>query len=344
MADAMETGLETKTMEFRLISPKEDGFIRRIEWNKEEIEAAVREKMEDYQNVVYTEETLGDAKKDRAELNGLIKEIEDRRKEVKKIINAPYDVFEAEVKEIVAIIKEPVGLIDRQVKQFEKDQKEAKRKELLKAYEEAIGDLADVLPFDRVFDPRYLNKSFKIQMAKDEIAEKAERVKTDLESIDGLESKYRLNAKDVYIKTLDLSQAMAENRRLLELEEKLEADRRQKEAEEAERRRIAEERRKAEEARKAEEKARIEAENARRAEEDAKKTAEEEDRRAEQEKALAEADEKLAGVAQRNAVPEEEKAQPRRYKVRFEAVGTREQLEKLVAYMNENSVQYSKIQ
>ena len=66
-------------MEFRLINPTEDGFLRVIKWNKEELEAAVRQKMASYENVVYTEDSMQQAKKDRAELNGLIKDIEDRR-------------------------------------------------------------------------------------------------------------------------------------------------------------------------------------------------------------------------------------------------------------------------
>ncbi len=67
-------------MEFRLINPTEDGFLRVIKWNKEELEAAVRQKMASYENVVYTEDSMQQAKKDRAELNGLIKDIEDRRR------------------------------------------------------------------------------------------------------------------------------------------------------------------------------------------------------------------------------------------------------------------------
>lgn len=92
-------------MEFRLINPTEDGFLRRIQWNKEELEAAVRAKIAGYENVVCTEENIKAAKNDRAELNKLIKAIEERRKQVKNIINEPYAVFEAELKEITALIK-----------------------------------------------------------------------------------------------------------------------------------------------------------------------------------------------------------------------------------------------
>ena len=240
---------QPEKMEFRLINPTEDGFLRVIKWNKEELEAAVRHKIAAYQNVVYTEDNMKQAKADRAELNKLTKAIEERRKMVKKIINEPYEVFEAELKEILALIQEPVGIIDRQVKAFEDQQKEEKKKSIQKSYDEVIGDLAEVLPFERVFDIRYLNQTYKLATAQVEVKEKVEKVRTDLETIDSLESKYKLNAKDVYIKTLDLSKALAENKRLSDLEEKLEAEKRRKAEEEAERKRLAEERRKAEEER-----------------------------------------------------------------------------------------------
>ena len=35
-------------MEFRLINPTEDGFLRVIKWNREELEAAVRQKIASY--------------------------------------------------------------------------------------------------------------------------------------------------------------------------------------------------------------------------------------------------------------------------------------------------------
>ena len=212
---------QTGKMEFRLISPTEDGFLRVIKWNKEELEAAVRQKIASYENVVYTEDNLKQAKADRAELNKLTKAIEERRKMVKKIINEPYDIFESELKEILAQIQKPVKIIDKQVKAFEDQQKEEKKKSIQAAYDEVIGDLAEVLSFDQVFDSRYLNQTYKLVAAQADVKAKVEKVRTDLETIDGLESKYKLNAKDVYIKTLDLSKALAENKRLSDLEEKL---------------------------------------------------------------------------------------------------------------------------
>lgn len=149
-AEVVETAVvPAGKMEFRLINPTEDGFLRRIQWNKEELEAAVRAKIAGYENVVYTEENIKAAKNDRAELNKLIKAIEERRKQVKNIINEPYAVFEAELKEITALINEPVALIDQQVKAFEEKQKEEKKAAIKATYDENIGDLAEVLPFEK---------------------------------------------------------------------------------------------------------------------------------------------------------------------------------------------------
>lgn len=202
-AEVVETAVvPAGKMEFRLINPTEDGFLRRIQWNKEELEAAVRAKIAGYENVVYTEENIKAAKNGRAELNKLIKAIEERRKQVKNIINKPYAVFEAELNEITALINEPVALIDQQVKAFEEKQKEEKKEAIKATYDENIGDLAEVLPFEKIFDSRYLNQTYKLATAQKEIVDKIDTVKTDLETIDSLDSKYKLNAKDVYINAI----------------------------------------------------------------------------------------------------------------------------------------------
>lgn len=352
-AEAVETAVvPAGKMEFRLINPTEDGFLRRIQWNKEELEAAVRAKIAGYENVVYTEENIKAAKNDRAELNKLIKAIEERRKQVKNIINEPYAVFEAELKEITALINEPVALIDQQVKAFEEKQKEEKKAAIKATYDENIGDLAEVLPFEKIFDSRYLNQTYKLATAQKEIVDKIDTVKTDLETIDSLDSKYKLNAKDVYIKTLDLSKALAD------LEEKLEADKRRKAEEEVERKRQEEIRKQKE----AEEQAKREAEEAERKAAEAKKAQEaaaevaQTSPQSEMGKAIESIErsafsQAVAGETQAAPVaqvvdpfaPKEETEQEKKYRVRFFADGTKEQLGKLIAFMNENNIKYGKI-
>ena len=321
-------------MEIRLVNPTEDGFLQRIDWNKAELEANVRSIVAAYQGLVYTEDTVSDAKNDRAALRKLLNEIEDRRKLVKK----------SDLKDVTVLIKEQISIIDGQVKEYENGVKEEKKARLQDVYAETIGELAEVLPFERVFEIQYLNVSFKESKAATEIQEKIQRVKSDLAAIDALDSKYKLNAKDVYVRTLDMSQAMAENARLIKFEEQMEADRKRK-AEEEERRRAEAEAR----AKEAEERRRQEAE---------KNAAE----RAEREKALAEQQaqeerasesgynapvpDKTADVqseepaekpAEKEALPEEKK-----YKATFYAIGTLQQLKDLQEYMKEHNIQFGK--
>lgn len=376
---AQETEIVTAPpakMEFRLINPTEDGFLRTIKWNREELEAAVRVKVASYQNVVYTEDNLKQAKADRAELNKLTDAIEERRKKVKNIIMEPYTTFEAEVKEVLELIKEPVSLIDAQVKAFEDQQKEEKKKSIRESYEEVIGDLAAVLPFERVFDSRYLNKTYKLSTAQADVKRKVEKVRTDLETIDGLDSKYKLNAKDVYIKTLDLSKALAENKRLSDLEEKLEAEKRRKAAEETERKRLAEERRRQEEARRAEEerqraeveriKAEQAAQNQNVSEEAQNGTNHPENGTTDTESVsepvengtvqweseagsaspvgrVIESIERQALAAAVDPFAQKLVVEEKKFRTRFCAVGTRAQLEGLIQYMKENGIEYGRI-
>lgn len=333
LAPATMPEVEQGTMEFRLINPTEDGFLRTIKWNKDELEAAVRQKIAVYENVVYTEDNIKQAKSDRAELNKLTKAIEDRRKMVKKIINEPYEKFEEELKEILALIQKPVGIIDTQVKAFEEQQKEDKKKQIEAAYQEVIGDLAEVLPFEKVFDPRCLNQTYKLLQDQQEVKSRVQTVRRDLETIDSLDSKYKLNAKDVYIKTLDLGKALAENKRLSDLEEKLEAEKKRKAEEEAERKRQEEERRKAEEERRAQEAAKA-----------AETKQEEPTAEPAKKPEVSAAQEVPADTSAEAAVdPFAPKAEEKKYKTRFCATGTKEQLNGLVEYMKENNIEYGRI-
>ena len=354
-------------MEFRLINPTEKGFLKHIEWNREELETAVKAKVAEYSGVAYTEETMKAAKSDRAELNNLLKAIEDRRKKVKEIINRPYAEFEAELREVTSLISGQVAAIDRQIKEFEAMEKEEKKKAIKDAYDAAVGELKEILPFERVFDQRFLNKTYRLNAAVAEVQKKIDTVKRDLETIESACGKYKLNAKDVYVRTLDLSKALAEEKRLNDLEKKMEAERIRKERE-AEERRKAEEQRKADEQRKAEEERRRREEEARKAEQE-RLRAEQEALKAEQEAKEAEqkeaADDSIdrrefaqtaqpiqsdqrdtaaAAVDPFASRPAERKPEEKKARVKFYAIGTKEKLRGLVEYMKENGIKYGKVE
>lgn len=215
-------------MELKILSPQEGGFVKEIRWNNEELKAEIAEKMQEYKSLAFTEETIKEAKADRAKLNKLRTAFEDERKRIKKLCMAPYDEFEKQVKELIALIDEPIRLIDSQIKEVEEQRRVEKKGKVLEFYESTIGPLRGVLPFEKVFRPEYLNATKSMKSITQEIQVLIDRVNSDLDTIEGFGSKYELQIKDAYLKTLDLSTAMQEKTRLEEVERRL-AERKQEE-------------------------------------------------------------------------------------------------------------------
>ena len=215
-------------MELRILSPQEGNFVKEIRWNNEELKAEIAEKMQEYKFIAFTEETIKEAKADRAKLNKLRTAFEDERKRIKKLCMAPYDEFEKQVKELIALIDEPIRLIDGQIKEVEEQRRIEKKGKVLEFYEENIGTLKGVLPFEKIFRSEYLNATKSMKSITEEMQALFDRVNADLDTIEGFGSKYELQIKDAYLKTLDLSAAMQEKARLEEVERRL-AERKQEE-------------------------------------------------------------------------------------------------------------------
>lgn len=211
--------------------PDEGKFLQKIGWNKQEIMDAVASITEQYEGVQYTEEQMAIAKKDRATLNAMRKAISDRRIEVKKALLAPYDAFEAEVKEVVALIDKPIAMIDEQTSAYEEKLKEDKRQALIEHFNKNVGELEGTLTFDMIFNPKWLNKSASLKSCKEEISSSIEKTATDIRSIDTLiEEKYRAYAKDFYFrKDRNMTSVLSEVGRMREIDRKAEEERLAKE-------------------------------------------------------------------------------------------------------------------
>lgn len=209
--------MEENQLAFVIQNPEQGEFLKRIDWNKEEFMELVSSIMEQYRGLVFTEDQMREAKEERARLNAMKKAISDKRIQIKKELMAPYDAFEAEVKEVVALIDQPIAEIDSQIKAYEDSQREAKKAELRKHFDGITEDLGGILDFERVFDKRYLNTTVSLAKAKLEISDKVERVRMDLKTIEALEPEYQIVVKDAYLRTLDAGKAFGEMYRLKEL-------------------------------------------------------------------------------------------------------------------------------
>lgn len=210
---------------------KEVAFPKVIEFNADEIKREVAEKVSFYEGLVYTDEQIGEAKKDRAKLRKFVDALEAKRKEVKANCLAPYNAFEKEVKEIVAIVNKPILMIDGQVKAFEDAQKMKKYNEIGEFWErqEKPFDIA----LESIFNEKWLNVSVKMPAIEADISAKLEQIRSDLATLENLA--FSFEAKEMYKSTLNLNSAIAEGKRLADIQARKEAMQREAAEREAQR-------------------------------------------------------------------------------------------------------------
>lgn len=224
-------------LELKIFSPQENGFVPEIKWNNEELKAAIAEKMKEYKGLVFTEETISEGKKDRANLNKLRGAIDDERKRVKKLCMEPCNRFEKEVKEVLALVDEQINAIDVQIKEVEQIKREEKRKAVQELFE-SIG-FQKFVTLEMIWDEKWLNASVTLSKVENQMKETMYRIGEEVGTISRL-PEFSFEAMEVYKKTLDLTQAIKKGQELADI---------QKRKEEAlARQKAEEERRKAEEA------------------------------------------------------------------------------------------------
>jgi soluble cytochrome b562 len=214
-------------MEFRMIRPTDKDILaestRTFHFNKKEIEEYVKRHIRKYEGRHYDEHEIKEAKVDRATLNKFKEAIEEKRKAIKKRCLEPYERFEKEVKEVLGYIEKPIEAIDEQIKGYEEGKKEEKKKQIEEHYNEvSSAELTKILPLSKIFNAKWLNSTYKIGDIKNEISEGIEKFMKGLEVISGLKTEYEGQIKDKYIKTLDLTAALAEKERLEEQKKKFE--------------------------------------------------------------------------------------------------------------------------
>lgn len=221
-------------MELKITNPHESGGIQEIQWNHEELKAEIAAKMNEYKTLVFTEETIKEAKTDRANLRKLKDAFETERKRIKKLCMTPYEQFEKQVKEVTSLIDEPILLIDAQIKEVEEQKKAQKMQEIKETFK-GIG-FQDFVTLDKIFDNKWLNASVSIKKVEEQMQERMIQIGNDVFAIQQL-SEFSFEAMEVYKKNLDITSAINEGQRLSDIQKRKlefeEEQRRRREVEEA---------------------------------------------------------------------------------------------------------------
>jgi len=194
-----------------------------IDFNFEEMKAELSKKLVYYNTLVVTEDSIKDAKNDKAKLNKLFKAVEDKRKDVKKACLAPYEQFEKQCKELLELIQQPITSIDGQIAVFDQKLQDEKWKQITEYYNTEVKELKDLVPLEKIVSSKWKNKTESIENICNGIGDTLERIRTDLETIENLKSEFEHQIVDAYLKDYNLSRALQEQKRLEEQKRQIEA-------------------------------------------------------------------------------------------------------------------------
>lgn len=209
-------------MEF-IVKTDLNSLPKTIDFNFEEMKSELNEKLARYNTLVVTEDSIRDAKADKAALNKLKEAIETRRKEIKKLCLAPYENLEKQCKEITAMIQKPILAIDAQIKAFEDIEQQQKWEQIEAYYKGEVKELKDLVPLEKIVSSKWKNKGESLESVNNGIGDTLERIRTDLETIENLKSEFGHQIVDAYLKDYNLSRALQEQKRLEEQKRQIEA-------------------------------------------------------------------------------------------------------------------------
>lgn len=194
--------------------------------NALDIKAFVEERVKDYTPERYYDDPDA-AKRDRAVLNSASKSLNQKRLDLEREFMRPFDEFKAIIKQTTAAIDYAASRLDEVVKAVEETQKNEKRRDIEQYF---TGKSFDLVPLDRLFDPRWLNKGAKMADVQAELDSKIAKVYGDIKTLEALEDAADLKA--MYLDTLDIGAALQRGQALKANRERLAkeaADRKERE-------------------------------------------------------------------------------------------------------------------
>ena len=194
-----------------------------IKANFARLDAQVEKMIAGYADITYdltSPEAIKQAKRDRAYINGIVKDIDTKRKAVKRDYMLPYNEFEGQANAITAKAKKASDNIKRQLDQAEDDRKADLYAVLKEHYEAFAGILVELVPYERIHDAQWLNKTFGEVKAKNAIEEKVEKIASDWETLKAQkDTPHYDTAERTFFETLDLGAALSEARKAQEADD-----------------------------------------------------------------------------------------------------------------------------
>lgn len=191
-----------------------------VRWNKAEVEDRLEELVGCYRGRAYAPEDIAFAKKDRAEVNKIEKELAAAQKRVVAMYRQPVAEFEAEMKRLRGICTGISADIDRHVKEVEEAARQERRARLEAVYRENAGaEITELVPFDRLLESGWLNKSTTESTARKELMVRIETVRAEMETLRRTCGEDFQAVQRVYLASLSINAALGEYSRIQAMRE-----------------------------------------------------------------------------------------------------------------------------
>lgn len=169
--------------------------------NALDIKAMVEKILPNYDVANYNESNIDSAKKDKALLNSFAKSLNDERIKIEREWMVPFNEFKDVANDICKLIKTATDKIDVVVKESEAKEKETKRRQIVDFFD---GLNFTLVPLEKFFDEKWLNKTAKLKDVQLEIKSKIAKISDDIITIEAIGTDVDL-LKSLYLDTLNLN-------------------------------------------------------------------------------------------------------------------------------------------
>ena len=184
-----------------------------IRWNEAEVQQNLTEMLAAYTGRIYTPDTIKDAKADRAAVNKLDKQLSDAARSAKAFYMKPLEEFLQSTKQMQTRCKAVSGAIDQQVKAVEEAERQDKADAMRAVYADCIGELREMIPFDRLLVPQWINKTYDLAKASRELRKSVETRREELRLIRETCGVDAEACTTEYLRELNLNAALVEHSR-----------------------------------------------------------------------------------------------------------------------------------
>lgn len=196
--------------------------------NYEPLKAAAQELAAVYGSQLVSPDAIKDAKSDMAMLRKMANTASDMRIKIEREHAAKIATVTKQLKEVAGIFTDAAAKIDSQVKEYDEQRKAARMEEIRQIYAEEIGDMADIIPFDKLYRADWLNKTTTDKTIRGDIQTAVINAQTGIEQIKGLGSPHENAILSAFLERLSLADALAAKKRLEDMDAAMK--RRQEEA------------------------------------------------------------------------------------------------------------------